>query len=73
MRAAPTLAHVPVTKPDRLHELSGDRKGCFAVDLKHPYRLVFEPADDPVPRKEDGGIQKEKVVSIRILSVEDYH
>lgn len=73
LRAAPTLAHVPVGKPDRLHELSGERKGCFAVDLKHPYRLIFEPAYVPVPGREDGGIQKEQVVSIRILSVEDYH
>lgn len=73
LRAAPSLAHVPVAKPDRLHALSGDRKGCFAVDLKHPFRLIFEPADVPVPRKEDGGIQKEQVVSIRILAVEDYH
>lgn len=73
LRAASSLAQVPVEKPDRLHELSGERKGCFAVDLKQPYRLIFEPADIPVPRKEDGGIEKEQVVSIRILSVEDYH
>jgi proteic killer suppression protein len=73
LRAAPTLAHVPVAKPDRLHELYGDRKGCFAVDLKHPYRLIFESADLPVPRKSDGGIRKDQVVSIRILTVEDYH
>jgi len=73
LRAAPSLAHVPVAKPDRLHALSGDRKGCFAVDLKHPYRLIFEPADVPVPRTDDGGIQKQQVVSIRILAVEDYH
>lgn len=73
LRAAASLAQVPVAKPDRLHELTGTYKGYFAVDLKHPYRLIFEPADVPVPRKEDGGIQKERVSSIRILSVEDYH
>ena len=73
LKAAPCLAAVPVKKPDRRHELTGNRKGTFAVDLKHPFRLVFEPAEDPVPKKEDGGIDLEKVLSIRILAVEDYH
>lgn len=27
----------------RLHALSGNFKGCFSVDLKHPYRLIFSP------------------------------
>jgi len=73
LKAAPCLAAVPVIKPDRMHELSGDRKGKFAVDLKHPFRLVFEPAEDPVPKKDDGGIDLNKVSTIRIIAVEDYH
>ncbi len=72
-KGAPCLAAVPVQKPDRRHELIGDRKGTFAVDLRHPFRLVFKPAEDPVPKKEDGGIDLERVYSIRILAVEDYH
>ncbi len=73
LRAAPSLADVPVNKPDRRHELTGNRKGTFAVDLNHPYRLVFEPAEIPVPRKDDGGIDLELVISIRIMKLEDYH
>jgi proteic killer suppression protein len=73
LEKAPCLAVVPVKKPDRRHELTGNRKGTFAVDLKHPFRLVFEPAEKPVPKKEDSGIDLEKVLSIRILAVEDYH
>ena len=73
LRAATCLADVPVQKPDRRHELTGNRKGTFAVDLTPPFRLVFEPADYTVPKKEDGGIDLEKVTSIRILTVEDYH
>ena len=73
LKASLCLADVPEQKPDRRHELKGNRKGVFAVDLKHPYRLVFEPAENPVPRKEDGGIDCEKIFSIRILRVEDYH
>ncbi|NQU73922.1 MAG: type II toxin-antitoxin system RelE/ParE family toxin [Candidatus Omnitrophica bacterium] len=29
----------------RLHKLSGDLKGCFAVDVKHPYRIIILPLD----------------------------
>lgn len=73
LNSASCLAAVPVCKPDRMHKLSGNRKGSFAVDLKHPFRLVFEPAVEPVPKKEDGGIDLNKVSTIRILAVEDYH
>jgi proteic killer suppression protein len=57
----------------RCHELKGDRKGTLAVDLEHPYRLVFEPANEPVPRKSDGGLDWTNITAIRVLAVEDYH
>lgn len=61
------------TLPGRCHELTGDRKGELAVDLRGPYRLVFEPADNPPPVKEDGGLDWRRVTAVRILEVEDYH
>ena len=73
LSSATCLADIPVNKPERCHELSGKRKGTYAVDLKHPYRLVFNPAQDPVPRKDDGGIDLHRVISIRSIGVEDYH
>ena len=73
LRAARSLALVPTTPPDRRHQLSGDREEQFAVDLVQPYRLVFEGNREPVPRKEDGGIDTEQVTAIRILDVVDYH
>jgi proteic killer suppression protein len=57
----------------RCHELKGNRVGTLAVDLAHPYRLIFEPANDPIPRKADGGLDWMKVTMIRVLAVEDYH
>jgi hypothetical protein len=54
-------------------EIKGDRKGQFSVDVRHPFRLIFEPAHDPVPTKDDGGLDPAKVTRIRVLSVEDYH
>lgn len=73
LRAAPTLAQVSHLRPERRHELSGKRSGEFAIDLKHPFRLIFKPNHDPVPVKEDGGIDLMKVTSITIIGVEDYH
>jgi toxin HigB-1 len=73
LKNARSLSHVPTTKPERCHQLSEDRDEQFAVDLVHPHRLVFEPNHDPMPRKEDGGIDKERVTAITILEVVDYH
>ena len=70
---AGTLAMVPHAPPQRLHQLVGGRQDQFAVDLVHPYRLVFEPDHDPIPRKEDGGIDLTEVTAITILEVIDYH
>lgn len=71
--AANSLADVPSERPDRCHQLKGRKKGQFAVDLKHPYRLVFEPADDPLPRREDGGLDLARITAVCILRIEDYH
>ncbi len=73
LKAARNLMLVPTTPPDRRHQLRGDRDEQFAVDLVHPYRLVFEPNHKPAPRKEDGGIDTERVTAITILDVADYH
>lgn len=73
LKAARTLARVPTTPPDRRHQLRGDRGEQFAVDLVHPRRLVFEPNHDPLPRKDDGGIDVDQVTAITIIDVIDYH
>jgi proteic killer suppression protein len=73
LKAARALAVVPTTPPDRRHQLRGDRDEQFAVDLVHPHRLVFEADHNPVPRKEDGGINVEQVTAITIIDVIDYH
>lgn len=57
----------------RCHELTGNRAGQFALDLDHPYRLIFVPNHDPIPRKEDGGIDWIAVTAVSIMAVEDYH
>lgn len=72
LRAADTLEAMR-NLPGRCHELTGDRTEQLALDLNHPYRLVFMPANDPIPRKGDGGLDWSQVTAVRLLGVEDYH
>ena len=44
----------------RCHALEGNRRGQYAMDLAHPYRLIFVEED-------------EMTVSVRIEQIEDYH
>ena len=44
----------------RCHSLTQNRKGQYAVDLVHPYRLVFEKNGD-------------KIQIANILEIVDYH
>ncbi len=56
------------------HELSGGRAGEFAVSISRNHRIIFVPDHDPVPRKDDGGVDLHLVDSIVITAVgEDYH
>lgn len=71
--AAPCLEDVPTTPPARRHSLAQNREGQFSVDLKQPHRLIFMPNHNPLPVKEDGGIDLKKVTAIEIIEVEDYH
>lgn len=59
--------------PGGCHELLGDRRGEFAVNLTKGLRLVFQPTEQPPPTKPDGGIDWSEVTAITILEVTDYH
>lgn len=73
MRAAAVLADLRSLPQARCHELRENRKGTLSVDLDHPYRLIFEPADEPTPTKSDGGLDWTRVNVVRILGIEDPH
>lgn len=56
------------------HELTQNRKGQLAVDISGNHRIIFEPTDDPVPVKDDGGMDWSKIDKITILEIGiDYH
>ena len=77
LRASQTLIDFwpPKSPPGRCHELTGGqrRSGQLSVDLDHPYRLIFVPDHDPVPRLKDGGLDWSQVTAIKIVGVEDTH
>lgn len=60
IRAATSVEMLVQFRIGRCHPLSGDRKGQYAMDLTHPYRLVFEK-------------RKGKLVAVEILEIVDYH
>ncbi len=77
LAAAESLADFwpPYSGPERVHELKkGDLLGTFSVDLKHPFRLLFNAAG--AEKKKPGDDEKkrwESIKSIEIVSVEDTH
>lgn len=73
LQAADTLADLSRLPPARCHELTGDRKGVFSVDLEHPYRLLVVPDHDPVPVLDDGGIDRRAVTRIEVIEIADTH
>jgi toxin HigB-1 len=59
--------------PGNCHELEGDRDGQLSVEGTDGKRLIFEPSEEPIPAKDDGGLDWSGVESIRILDLIDYH
>jgi proteic killer suppression protein len=72
LEGAPTLVDLD-NAPGYPHQLSGDRAEQFAMSLDGPFRLVFTPDHDPMPRTDDGGIDRARVTQVLVLEVADYH
>ena len=72
LKASKTLEDVR-HQPGRFHELTNDRKGQWACDLDHPYRLIFEPQENPIPTNDDGNYLWIKITGVEIIEIKDYH
>ncbi len=57
--------------PGRCHELKGDKAGQLSLDLKHPFRLIFEPVGNEV--KTSLGLDWRLVKALQINGMEDTH
>ncbi len=55
------------------HPLKGGRLGQFALDLAGGWRLVFGPANEPIPRRDDASIDWSAVTIVCIEYIGDYH
>lgn len=64
------LSKIPQT---RVHELTGDRDEQISVDVKHPYRLLLQSGHDETPRKDDGGLDWERITKVIVIGIEDIH
>lgn len=74
LKAAPTLQTMRNIPSANCHELEGYLKGQLAIDISGNHRIIFEPNYNPLPVKEDGGLDWTKVSEITIIDIgEDYH
>lgn len=73
LRAIATLEDASKIPHLNLHQLGGDRREQFALTLIEPQRLILEVAQDPMPRLEDGGIDRSAVTAVTVVEVVDYH
>jgi len=73
LKAASCLDDISRVPPPRCHQLSGNRDGQLSVDLEHPYRLLFIPANNPIPVTQGGGLEWAKVTEIEIVEIADTH
>lgn len=60
-------------EPGNFHELKADRKGQWACDLDQPYRLIFEPHEDPIPTDESGRYVWLEIKGVEIIEITNYH
>ena len=59
--------------PGNYHELTSNRKGQWACDLDQPYRLVFEPHENPIPTDENGKYIWNEIIGVEIIEIINYH
>lgn len=59
--------------PGRCHKLKADRKNQYAMDLKHPLRLIFVPTNGEQGWNENDIIIENKVDVITVIDIKDYH
>ena len=65
------FSNLPSTPSTRLHKLSGDRNGQFAIDLYEKERLIIEPEiEDPETERLD---DLRTIHCICVIEIVDYH
>jgi proteic killer suppression protein len=69
LESAVSLNDIKMLPSARLHRLQGNRSNSYAVDLVHPFRLIFSP----IKENKNGEYRLAEIRIIRIEEVVDYH
>jgi proteic killer suppression protein len=59
--------------PGKFHQLKENRKDQWACNLDHPYRLIFVPGENPIPKNESGMQILVEIKNAEIIEIKDYH
>ena len=73
LEACDSLADARTLPGARFHQLSGDRRGEFAVALHGGRRMTVVPDEQPAPVSPDGSCDLAAVTGVLIVFVGDYH
>ena len=76
LTAAESLADFwpPNSGPERCHELKGNLKGKFSIDLKYPYRLLITPLESISKTEISNEVDRwKKIKEIEIHRIENTH
>jgi proteic killer suppression protein len=73
LRAAENLEVMRTISAANCHTLTGDLAGFLAVDVSCNWRMLLTPNHEPTPELPDGGLDWNRVVSICVEAIEDYH
>lgn len=68
---AECIADLNYAPPTRCHLLEPRNKGVYAVDVVHPFRLLFQAISEDGASL--GNANPSQVARVRILEVNDYH
>lgn len=71
--AANYLEELRPPTPGHFHSLVENKAGWIACHLDEPYRLIFEPDHNPLPKLAAGGLDWTQVTRIKILGGLNYH
>ena len=70
LQAASVVSDLIAGKP---HPLERERAGQFAVKLFGAVRLVFRPANQPIPKNTENNVDWSKVTKVTIVYIGNYH
>jgi len=73
LTSSPNLSVLIQIPAANCHQLSGSRKGEWALNISANHRMIFEVINNPLPKNEDGSIDTVQVTDICILEIVDYH